>query len=187
MMFIDRFWEDIGSRQCKWLDYLQYHSNEPIKATNEYNGRYTQWMPYNWGILPISHRQILPNEDVIEFDGKKRDENYACSRRIWVYLKNSNIPHYLEDHNGKSPHIHIFGMSEDERRDMFKRAKIGDYDKQLKTGHMIREIGGRYKDTQFYSSAFPTFDDIQPVTQQNAVNFPKINLNRQNGRKEEGA
>lgn len=182
-MFTDRITELFSTRQYRFLDYLTYHKAvstgdfTPIRAAHERKGNFSRWIPYNSGIPPYSHREILSFEVVLEWDSSNRNQNYRKAKGVHKYLKYSEHRFYLEDHNGKSPHIHIFHTDREDLSWIIERTEAYNSDLQVQGKHLIRALGGLYKD-EFYSSCFKEFKDIQPVTNQKEVNFPEINLSQ---------
>jgi len=184
-MFSDRPYELFGTRQYRFLDYLTYHKGvqtgdfQSIRVCHERSGRFSQWTPHNEGIPPYDHREILPFEIVLEWDSENRAQNYQKARSVFKFLKHSDRVFYLEDHQGRSPHIHVFYADFEDLQWIIERTGAYSSDSQVRSQgkHLVRAIGGKYKE-KYYSSAFEEFADIAPVTDPGDVRWPGINLRR---------
>lgn len=183
MQFKDRPSEPIGTRQKRWLDYLWEHNNDIApKTCYEYEkGRYSKWEDAQWAVCPIDHRGIITREQVIEFDIDNRTLTLEITKFLDQYLTDQKINHYLQDHNGRSPHIHIFNapkLMNLSNSPLLRKFKL-DRMKYNASG-LCREIGGRYlkkEGTTFYASFFENVDEIKPIINTKEIRFPCLTLN----------
>jgi 23S rRNA U2552 (ribose-2'-O)-methylase RlmE/FtsJ len=174
-LFHDRRLEDLGTRQKRWLDYLWFHNNQtPPKTCHEYEKKkYSPWENAESCVCPIDHRSIIQGEAIIEFDNSHRQQNLKF---IQEYLKSRRVQTYLQDHNGRSPHLHAFNIPRNirlEKNAPLRKARIDLL--KLQGSGLCREIGGTYykEGKTYYASAFEDVDDIRPTTNRKDVEFPK--------------
>ena len=102
-------------------------------------------------------RDRIDREIVFDFDGPDRAANYASSERVEKFLQERSIPYVREEHNGRSPHLHIFfnvvGKDVDWHiarwslaKAILRLSKVGlqeshvDMDIILRKSHLIREF-----------------------------------------------
>lgn len=203
-MFHDRPNETIGTRQSRWLTYLQYHHTTlkyadqiktpfkkdkkelelyaPLKVAVEYErGKYSKWETNNSCVCPIDHREILQNEKIIELDNDNRQGCLEAINFLQNYLTRRGVINYLQDHNGRCPHLHVFNMPWNIRLEKNPTLKIKTLDKTKYCGRgLCREIGGTYNHKngkKYYVSYFQNIKEIKPVTNPEEVRFPCLNLN----------
>lgn len=136
---------------------------------------YTPWYEFQNQVCPVDHRSILPNEKVIEFDSNDRRKNIRLTAVLQKYFTEQDCEVYIQDHNGRSPHLHVFNVPKRikiEKNPIIRRSHIDVL--KLQGRGLCREIGGRYqkKDVDYYASCFPTVEDIQPITNPKEVRFP---------------
>lgn len=167
---------DLGAQQKKWLDYLWYHNNIiPFKVCREWRKKsFTSWLSIQEVVCPIDHRKILKGERLIEFDSDNRDDALDSCQAIVGFLKKLDYPFYIQDHNGRSPHIHVFGLPD------IGIDYLQDIDNIKFDGSgLCRAVGGRYykKDKIYRASFFQSLDEIKTVIKKEEVRFPwHINL-----------
>ena len=166
---------DLGTRQCKWLDYLQTHSDTPIISCKVDGDKFSRWEPYTNFILPVTLRRPLLNELVLDFDGKQRKRNYKKAAEIMEFLADTTWTHFLCDHHGRGPHIHIFNINYKKAKTIIKIHKTNTIE-ILCNKKLPRAIGGLYKDGIHYCSYFPSVEDINPITKPEDVRFPSLDL-----------
>ena len=176
-MHKDRKDDDVGARQKRWLDYLQYHNQKTLRVCYEHKKKkFSRWMDVNEAICPIDHREIIKNERVIEFDCERQQGLRLCNI-IHGLLSRLQYPYYIQDHQGRSPHIHVFNLPPDTK---FEKT-LPHLDKLKFTGQgLCREIGGRYykNNTTYYATHITEIDNSTPTTKINEVKFPCINLHK---------
>lgn len=179
-IFEDRPYEDIGTRQKRWLDYLQYHNDlKSFKVCSEFEHR--KYSPRNLieeCICPIDHREILPFEIVVEFDGNFPQINLAKIRTILNILPSVDFTFYVADHYGRSPHLHIFSKNNKEAIQAYLSDPIL-FDKMdfIKLGGagLIRCIGGRYYGEDITYKSWIASNELisrKPIRIQKEVRFP---------------
>jgi hypothetical protein len=183
-MFKDHALESLGTRQKKWLDYLWYHNRlRPFRVTSETGTKnFNRWETIEECVCPIDHRELIYGEQLIEFDSDSREQNKRVIQTLKDFLKTRKCECYITDHNGRSPHLHVFYMQEKLKQDVkevlnkhFKLDKI----KFEGAGLCRCEGGGYYKNGgKTYSSFFNNIDEIKPVLDKTEVRFPcNVRLN----------
>ena len=182
-MFKDRPDETIGTRQHHWLTYLQYHNTNqnPIQVAKEYDrGKYSKWETNTSCVCPIDHRGILPYESVIEFDTDNREIALKLIDTLSRWAQKRGIEHYIQDHGGRSPHLHLFNEPITTNWKTQLLLKTGKIDVLKQTGKgLCREIGGTYntKNKQKnYVSFFKTVEEIREIKKPGEVRFPCLNI-----------
>jgi hypothetical protein len=161
--------------QRQWLDFIQAHSTTPILGCIQYNGYFSQWLPYNTFKQNITLRTPADHECILDFDGKIRTHNLKKMGDCMDLLSKTTYPHYMTDHNGRGGHIHIFNINKKEAEAIFK--VVGTNVAEVLQGkHMVRDIGGIYKDGKHYCSCFKDLGSIRPITNPNDVEYPE-NIN----------
>ncbi len=180
-IFHDRTSELFPTRQWRWFNYLWCHSTKPFRVCNEYAPKqYSKWESIEEAVLPADHRELLKFERIAEFDSPDRGQNYKNAKLLFSFLKKASIPAYIQDHNGRSPHIHFFtsSLKKEEANALIERMPGIDMLKWNGMG-LCRAIGGRYwkkSPIVYYSSYFPDFGSIVPITSRDEVMFPEIDL-----------
>jgi len=161
--------------QKEWLEYLQTFSKDPIITCKIIGEQYSKWEVYTNFTLPITLRRPLSNELVLDFDSQQKKRNYDKAKEILDFLNKTTWPHYLTDHSGRGPHIHVFNISYAKAKALFKmfNTNIGEI---LCGKKLSREIGGLYKDGLHYCSYFPNIENIKPIIRLEDVRFPQLNL-----------
>ena len=110
----------------------------------------TTWIPYETFNPSYNLREILNDEVVIEFD-TDRETSLMATHLTGINLYKANIVFQVWDHDGRSPHIHIYDLPiadlEPDKKALFKKLFIRKYvpqeyikfvDMSLTNVHLVR-------------------------------------------------
>jgi len=169
---------NIGERQKQWFDFLQSCSRQSLEAAISKKGYHSKWMHYTNFNEVVNLRLPIEQEIIVDFDGRKRKLNYKRAKEVMEILSRTTYPHYLTDHCGRGPHIHIFNVTPAIGYAILK--KLNTTCAEILYGrHMVRCEGSLYKNNKTYKSVFESVDEIKPIEKLEDVLFPEINIQKQ--------
>ncbi|OQX20842.1 MAG: hypothetical protein BWK75_04470 [Candidatus Altiarchaeales archaeon A3] len=136
--------------------------------------------------FPVNHRLRLPYELIFEYDHCGRDMAIHFLSGIYSGIQEklkrrgwNDYFLYLQDHFGRSPHLHFIPTAIKQYNAIKKYTAIFNIDHQVNNGkHLIRAEGGFYAkgEKTTYSSYFQHFRDIVPIYNYKDIIFPQINI-----------
>lgn len=176
---------DLGGRQYLYFMRLEkigfdFNNNFELLVQN-----YGAWVSFKEVMLPFPHRLRLPNEVIFEYDIIERWRAVLLIKHIIKSIdgfarkdKTIKIKMFVQDHYGKSPHLHCICFDEYSFNFIlnFSKNRVVDQQINLSSRHMIRAEGGQYEKNYpiTYSSFVKNLDKIIPITKPEDVVFPEI-------------
>jgi hypothetical protein len=140
------------------INYIDKHAPEDFRLAY-HEARNTRWQYYDKNDLhtdvQFNHRDIFPNEVVLDFDEEEIETNAHYASKVMVFLKEQKIKHSVWYTAGKGIHIHTF-FKDLEKVSELKLMKnlLADWmtqsipitiDKQLMGRHLVRMEFGHHE------------------------------------------
>jgi hypothetical protein len=140
------------------LEYIKKNASEDFRlAYHEYKNAW--WRYYTkadtYRKIDFNHRDIFPNEVVLDFDEEDIETNAHYASKVIVFLKEKKIKHSVFYTGGKGVHIHCFfkGIEKASENKLIKTL-LTDWmtgcidisiDKQLMGRHLVRMEFGHHE------------------------------------------